>query len=218
MLAPEQASAYADADFADSDNRFVARFVELFGKSLHGEIIDLGCGPGNITLRMSTAYPECLITGIEGAPNMLEIARNRAEQVSGSEGRMQFLQVTLPDRLLAGRGAVAVVSNSLLHHLHDPQVLWRSLMDIGAPGAAVLVADLRRPESSRRAREIVDNYARQASGILRDDYYNSLLAAFEVEEVVGQLENAGLTSLTARTVDDRYLEVSGRLPSRAMSI
>ena len=39
----------------------------------------------------------------------------------------------------------------------------------------------------------------------------SLAAAFTLEEVEGQLREAGLTDLTARELGDRYLEVAGRL-------
>jgi hypothetical protein len=44
----------------------------------------------------------------------------------------------------------------------------------------------------------------------RLDFYNSLRAAFEVEEVEAQLRAAGLDGFTVRAVSDRHLVVTGR--------
>ncbi|HBJ83531.1 MAG TPA: SAM-dependent methyltransferase [Verrucomicrobiales bacterium] len=212
MLDQDQAIAYAEADFSASDDRFVERFKELFGALDSGEIIDLGCGPGNIALRMAAAFPGCMVTGVDGAAAMLDIARARAVAMGGAASRARFVETVLPSAVLPMGRATAVVSNSLLHHLHEPAGLWITLRQVAARNAAVLIVDLRRPETAAGAQQIVDTYARGAPEILRQDFYNSLLAAFEVDEVKGQLEAAGLYGLQVQAVGDRYLEVSGRMP------
>lgn len=212
MLDEDQAIAYAEADFSASDERFVERFKDLFGSLHSGEIIDLGCGPGNIALRMAAAFPGCAITGVDGAAAMLDIARKRAAALSGAASRVRFVEAVLPSSALPMGSATAVVSNSLLHHLHEPSGLWMTLRQVAARNAAVLIVDLRRPETTADAQQIVDTYARDEPEILRQDFYNSLLAAFEVDEVKSQLETAGLIGLKVQAVGDRYLEVSGRMP------
>ncbi len=212
MLDPDQAVAYAEADFLESDAQFVQRFKQLFGASFEGEIIDLGCGPGNIALRMADAFPECAVTGIDGAPLMLEIARSRVQTQSNADSRIRFVEAVLPISDPPAGRAAAVVSNSLLHHLHDPSALWQTIKALAAPNAAVLIVDLRRPEAATIAQRIVDTYAGSEPEILRNDFYNSLLAAFEVNEVKDQLDRAGLADFTVQPVGDRYLEVFGRIP------
>lgn len=212
MLDQAQVVAYAAADFAESDNQFVLRFFELFGSQRAVGIMDLGCGPGNITLLLAAACPDCDIVGVDGSAAMLAIASDRASEAAYNTARVRFVEVILPDKSLADNSVQVVVSNSLLHHLHDPAVLWQAMAQAAAPGAAVLVRDLRRPESKDKAREIVSTYAGDAPEVLQLDFYNSLLAAFEVEEVVSQLSIAGLDGLQVSAVSDRYLEVSGRLP------
>lgn len=212
MLDPEQTIAYAEADFSESDERFVQRFQNLFDTPLEGEILDLGCGPGNIALRMAHAFPGCSVTGVDGASTMLDIARNRALQMSNISLKPQFVQAVLPSADLPTGRAIVVVSNSLLHHLHDPLVLWQTIKQVSAPNAAVLVVDLRRPETIEIAHRIVDTYARGEPEILLKDFYNSLLAAFQENEVKNQLNMAGLTELKVQAVGDRYLEVFGRMP------
>lgn len=212
MLASDQAQAYAEADFSETDDRFVQRFRQLFGRDFAGEIVDLGCGPGNVALRLAQAFPECTVTGVDGSVAMLEIARKRAAALPNAVSRLRFVEAVLPVAALPMRSADAVVSNSLLHHLHDPAVLWRTLGQVTSRPAAVLVADLRRPESEAEARRIVDAYALNEPEVLRRDFYNSLLAAFEIGEVEMQLEKAGLHKFRVQAVGDRHLEVYGRMP------
>jgi SAM-dependent methyltransferase len=109
-------------------------------------------------------------------------------------------------------GYDAVVSNSLLHHLHDPAVFWAAVREAGVPGAGVLVMDLFRPPSQAAAQAIVDQYAANEPEVLRADFFASLCAAFEPDEIRGQLRACGLAGLQVRTVSDRHLLVTGRLP------
>jgi hypothetical protein len=116
----------------------------------------------------------------------------------------------LPCPELTG-GFTAVVSNSLLHHLHDPQVLWQAVRQLAEAGAAIYIRDLRRPPSEAVVDDLVATHAREAPPVLRRDYRHSLQAAFSWQEVAAQLRQAGLDSLTVNPVDDRYLEIVGRL-------
>lgn len=106
-----------------------------------------------------------------------------------------------------------MVSNSLLHHLHDPQVLWRTVRQLAAPGAAVYIKDLRRPADQAALERLVATHAAQAPPVLQHDYRQSLRAAFTAPEVEEQLRQAGLEQLLVRDLDDRYLEIMGRQPA-----
>ena len=101
-------------------------------------------------------------------------------------------------------------SNSLLHHLTDPAVLWNCIRRWTAPGTPVFVMDLMRPESRDRARALVDQYAAGEPDILRHDFLHSLFAAYEVGEVEAQLRAADLAHLQVRPCSDRHLVVRGR--------
>jgi len=108
-----------------------------------------------------------------------------------------------------------VLSNSLLHHLRDPLVLWSAVRRHGAPGAPVFIMDLKRPADSAEAGRLVDAYAAGEPEVLRHDFYRSLLAAFEIEEIRHQLGVAGLADfLSVRAVSDRHVAAWGFLPPR----
>lgn len=211
MDSEAQTLAYAEADFNEANTLFTdtfqRRFPDLPGT---GHMADLGCGPGDIVIRMAHAFPGWQITGIDAGENMLKRAGERLETENLGD-RIRFRLAYLPDPSLAAERLDAVISNSLLHHLPNPNVLWDSIKAIGAKGAAVQVMDLMRPQSASTAQDLVDRYAGDAPEILREDFYNSLLAAYTTTEVSDQLLRAGLDRLKIESASDRHWIVSGIL-------
>jgi SAM-dependent methyltransferase len=207
----EQARAYAGADFSEPNARFVDLFESAFPQIITGAVLDLGCGPGDIALRIARRRPGLEVHGVDGSRPMLEFGEAELRRDPALGGRVRFLHGILPGAVLPRPHYDAVLSNSLLHHLHDPSVLWKAIRDSGGPGAAVLVVDLCRPGSEAAAWELVDTYAAKEPEVLRRDFYNSLRAAFEPDEVREQLAGCGLGGLSVRTVSDRHMAVVGRL-------
>lgn len=212
MDAAEQAQAYAAADFAEPNQRFVECFEQEFPLLRQGTVLDLGCGPGDIVLRLASRHAGLTVHGIDGSAAMLRFGSERLHQAPELGGRVQFIEGILPGATLPLPHYDAVISNSLLHHLHDPAVFWSAVREAGAPGAAVLVMDLFRPASRAAAQAIVDQYAANEPAVLREDFLASLCAAFEPDEIRAQLRASGLDALQVRTVSDRHLLVAGRLP------
>jgi len=208
----EQALAYAQADFSEPN----ALFIKLLGELNPGELsgtraLDLGCGPADIVLRFLKSYPGAECDALDGSPVMLQHARLALDKLPGLSRCCRLVQDVLPSTRIPKSAYDLVLSNSLLHHLHDPLVLWRSVREAAKPGAIVLVMDLMRPPSAMWAESLVAAYAADAPEVLRKDFRNSLFAAFEPREVVAQLEEAGLSGLEVGVVSDRHLAVLGRL-------
>ncbi len=207
-----QALAYASADFSEPNAAFVGHFLAVFTDFSAGHIVDLGCGPGDIAIRLARTNPALQVTGVDGAEAMLARAESARLQADDVSARIHFELGCLPAAPQAS-GFDAVVSNSLLHHLPDPAVLWETAKRAGQPGAPLMVMDLVRPATPEAAQALVDHYAADAPEVLRLDYYNSLLAAFEVGEVREQLAQAGLHEVAVHMTSDRHWLASGRLPA-----
>jgi len=204
---PLQARAYAEADFSAENQGFVDRFREYFPDCTQGHIFDLGCGPGDIPVRLARALPECRITGVDASTPMVQLAEQTIQQ-AGLSDRVRIRCERFQD--LAGvNQADAAMSNSLLHHIPNPLQFWHKLRLIVKPGSPVLVMDLLRPESPEAAQAIVDQYAKDAPDILRRDFYNSLLAAFTEDEIAAQFAQMNLTTLLVDVLDDRHWIVGG---------
>ena len=203
-----QSLAYAKADFSASNQMFVDGFVRECPASL-GTVVDLGCGPGDIDIRLARAAPAIAITAVDGSQPMLAIAE-RAVRAAGVESRVTLLHAVLPNLPLDAHTFDAVLSKDLLHHLPDPRVLWNEIGRLGRRGAAVYVMDLVRPATREGAQVIVDAVAPHEDPILRQDFLNSLCAAFTVAEVADQLREARL-DLQVAQVSDRHMLITGSL-------
>lgn len=210
MNDPEQAKAYAEADFSEANQLFLALFEQNFPGHVPRQVVDLGCGPGEITLAFAGRHSSCRITGIDGAPAMLNIARQRLRHHSALASRVSFhcARLPIPD---PAPSYDTLLSNSLLHHLSDPLTLWQQIRAWGKPGGAVVVMDLKRPPSKEAAKQIVATHAAGAPDVLQRDFYNSLCAAFTEDEVRQQLKHSGLEDFQVHTVSDRHLAVVGQV-------
>lgn len=206
---PVQAQAYGDADFSEPNKLFTDTFKTVIGRAhFSGYIVDLGCGPADIAVRLAYAYRHCHVHGIDGSEPMLRIAMKHVLSASLAD-RITLFQYTLPGIFVPHARYDAVISNSLLHHLADPNSLWNAIQYLAMPGAPILVMDLMRPPNRREVKRLVRTYAADAPAVLARDFERSLLAAYRVDEVVEQLAAAKLDYLNVRVVSDRHFTVSG---------
>jgi 2-polyprenyl-3-methyl-5-hydroxy-6-metoxy-1,4-benzoquinol methylase len=202
-----QVVAYARADFAEENQGFVDRFREYFPDFTEGQILDLGCGPGDIPIRMALALPMCRVIGVDASAPMIRLAEDAVAK-AGLSPRISF-RCERFQNIAGASQADAAISNSLLHHVPNPLQFWNRLRQLVKPGSPVLVTDLLRPDSPEAAQAIVDQYAAGEPDVLRHDFYNSLLAAFTEDEIGAQLAQMNLTRLLIDVPDDRHWVVGG---------
>jgi SAM-dependent methyltransferase len=209
MTEAEQVAAYAGADFEQPHQRFMELLRgHLPGLPSVGTALDIGCGPGDIACRFARAFDAWRVDGIDASAPMLAFARAAAERLGVSD-RVHFHACHLPDGQAPLAAYDLVCSNSLLHHLGDPLVLWRSVRRWSHASSRVFVMDLMRPHSLEDARRLVEEHSSGEPEVLRRDFYNSLLAAYRPEEVREQLVRAGLDHLKLDVVSDRHWLLAG---------
>jgi ubiquinone/menaquinone biosynthesis C-methylase UbiE len=206
MAAETQCLAYARADFEQPNSQFLRLLQERIGTKFQGNILDLGCGPGDITIRVAKAYPQCNVHGIDGSDAMLKYALEALslEPISCQQ-RVQFIQGIIPQVQLPLDRYDLIISNSLLHHIHQPDVFWQAIKKYSAKNTPILVMDLFRPATTAEASKLVETYAVNEPEILQTDFYNSLCAAFEISEIEAQLKQAKLEYLSVTQVSDRHV-------------
>lgn len=210
----EQASAYAMADFACAHARYPRIFAERFpDRPTLALALDLGCGAADVTIRFAKANPGYLFHAVDGSAAMLRYAR-RALTRAGLTNRIELIKGVIPHIHLPCPAYDVIISTSFLHHLHNPETLWSTIMRYGRPGTLVFVADLMRPRSPQEAGRLVEKYSAAEPPVLKRDFFNSLCAAFTPDEVRTQLRRAGLSELHVQVVSDRHLVVFGRIPAR----
>ena len=206
MIDDAQCQAYASADFSRSNQSFVDIVRKLISATAT-KILDLGCGPGDVMIRLARACPSLKITAVDGSPAMIQLAQTAIEEC-GLSMTISAVQGYVPGLPLPVGHFDAVLSKDFLHHLPDPMALWSEIRRLIKPGGFICVMDLRRPNSPQAAQKIVDVVTAEEAEVLKIDFYNSLLAAFTPEEIREQLKAAAL-NLDVTMSGDRHMLIQG---------
>lgn len=214
--APERITdnATAEAILGPLSGRHCASHVDLFVEKFPQapratRAIDLCCGSGEITLGFAEAFPHWEIDGVDRSALDL-VSASRAASRLPEHRRPRFQNLHVPSELERGKYGV-VLSVGSLHHFRRPELFWQAVKKCADSGALVFVTDLLRPASQSDAAGLVQRYEREAPPLLKDDYFNTLLGSFSLEEVESQLVAAELPGLKAERIDDRHQMVWGRV-------
>jgi trans-aconitate 2-methyltransferase len=101
--------------YADERSR---PFFDLLGRVVADRpdlVVDLGCGPGQLTATLASRWPDAEIEGIDSSPEMITSARELLADRAGSKagGRLSFALGDLRD-WNCGRPVDVIVSNAVL--------------------------------------------------------------------------------------------------------
>jgi 2-polyprenyl-3-methyl-5-hydroxy-6-metoxy-1,4-benzoquinol methylase len=193
---PSRALSFANASRENGIRGFLDLYKK-YGNLSKGTIIDLGCGPGTFLFALEEQYPELTITGYDGSEAMIQIGKNIAKN-KNSNIKFQLSQFKDIDVT-----ADCVISTNTLHHLHDPVIFWKCVKRVSS---RIFVMDLVRPSSTSIAKNIVNTLALAENNDFQSDFYNSLLAAFSIEELKDQIKEIDLELVVKG--DSNFLQVA----------
>ncbi len=110
------------------------------------QLVDLGTGPGLLTVDLARRFPASVVTGVDAQPSMLERARQNAEQVPGRI-RIVVRDLAAPPIAEIGPGSVDLaVASMVLHEMEVPTRLIDECARILRPGGTLIVYDwVRQP-------------------------------------------------------------------------
>ena len=199
-----QALAYSNADFSSSNNLFVDHILKDTNSNF-SIVLDLGCGPGDVNIELAKKNPNAKILAVDGSRQMAELAKQKVKN-NGLSDRIEIITDRIPDIKISQKDFDVITSKDLLHHIPDPYDFWYEVERLSTEKTLIYVMDLLRPESEELARQIVENVSKDEAEVLKLDFYNSLLAAFTVDEIKEQLSQTRL-SYQIRKLGERHFMV-----------
>jgi len=147
------------------------------------ELLDIGCGAGNYTLKMLSRLPGLNCTLVDLSSPMLERARQRIAEVA--KGQVNTIQgdirvVDLPDEKFD-----IILAGAVLHHLRDDsdwESVFAKLFSILKKGGCLMISDLIRHETDALNTYFIEKYAEYLTGIGGASYADAVQQYIDKED------------------------------------
>jgi trans-aconitate 2-methyltransferase len=118
--------------FADERGRPFVELVARIGADRPRTVVDLGCGPGNLTALLADRWPDADVTGLDSSPEMIAKARETDDRVSFDVADLRDWTPVPPGS--TNGGVDVLVSNATLQWVPDHLDLLPRLVGSVAPG------------------------------------------------------------------------------------
>ncbi|MCZ7385536.1 MAG: methyltransferase domain-containing protein [Candidatus Methanoperedens sp.] len=110
-------------------------------------VLDIGCGTATLTILIKKTYPGAEVTGLDGDPKILGIAREKVKKAGfdiALDPGMSF-ELPYPDSTFD-----RVVSSLVFHHLtrEDKARTFKEIFRVLSPGGELHVADFGKPHNA----------------------------------------------------------------------
>jgi ubiquinone/menaquinone biosynthesis C-methylase UbiE len=218
ILEPEVMDTESEAlDYNSMDHSTVNRlFVDdLLTEAASGDLathqpwqlFDAGTGTALIPLELLSRSLPVSITASDLAEQMLIVAKANV----AASGHDDAIRLVLSDckQLPDGDSAYDIVmSNSIVHHIPEPQSVLKELWRILKPGGLLFVRDLMRPNDLATLDDLVRTYAGEANAHQQQMFRDSLHAALTLAEVKTLLTQVGIPNEAVRATSDRHWTIS----------
>ena len=222
MEEKEQVISYDEADFSEGevnlinqiDHYLLRKNISLGEKDL---IVDLGCGPGNISEKLAIKWPNTEVIGIDGSKEMILRAEYN-KNISNNQKKLKNLLYICSDikdiksdNFLFNKEISLLVSNSLIHHITYIEDFFNTIKSLSSNSTVNFHKDLKRPLDEKSALELKAQCSKIYNETLTNDYYASLKASYTFKELKKFTLENNLSSLEVFEDGDKYLIVYGNV-------
>lgn len=196
-----EATVYDEMDHSIVNRAFVNDWLAF--QTPTGDVLDLGTGTALIPIEACRRGLDLRVTAVDMSPSMLEMGKIRVE-LAGLTGQIRLDRIDAKQMPYPDGQFQWVISNSLIHHLDEPDRVIREAVRVTHPEGGLFFRDLVRPDSQEQLDQLVTQYAGHDSPIARELLANSLHAALRLEEVRQLVEQLGFDPQSVQITSDRH--------------
>ena len=222
MIKKSQVQAYCAADFSLGENnliKFISNYLKInnINLSKNDLIVDLGCGPGNISEKLSERWPDVNVLGVDGSQEMIKEAESRLfkNKIVNKYRNLNYLCSDIrkisSQEIFSRKKITLLVSNSLIHHINHIDNFFKFIVNLSNKETINFHKDLIRPKDQETALKLRDKCSQKFSSILTNDYYASLKASYRKNEVQKKILELNLNSMNVIEETKEYLIVYGKV-------
>ena len=218
MNTKNQVESYSEADFSKGEIKFI-RLIKNYLKKNNIQltrndlIVDLGCGPGNISEKLSKEWPNTSVLGIDGSKEMIHKANIRKNLQEKPLNNLNYLCEDIKNIKLVDisdkKHINLLVSNSLIHHITHINEFFECILSLSSENTLNFHKDFIRPINEKYALELKAECASKYNETLTNDYYASLQASYRADELRNHIADKNLVHLDVLEEDNKYLIVYG---------
>jgi tRNA (cmo5U34)-methyltransferase len=150
----------------------------------HAEnLLDVGCGAGNYTLKMLSKLPNLNCTLVDLSKPMLDKAYERVSKAT--DKMVTLLQGDLREIELQNNHYDIILAGAVLHHLRDDadwEFVFKKLFAALKPGGCLMISDLIQQDSPAINDYIWEKYGEYLEGIGGAEYRQKVLDYVEKED------------------------------------
>jgi len=222
MEKKEQVISYDEADFLEGEVNLINQINHyLLGRDISFDdkdlIVDLGCGPGNISEKLAIKWPNTEVIGIDGSKEMILRAEYN-KKISTNQKKLKNLGYICSDikdiksdNFLFEKEISLLVSNSLIHHITYLEDFFNTIKSLSSNITVNFHKDLKRPLDEKSALELKVQCSKKYNETLTNDYYASLRASYTFKELKNFILENDLSSLDVFEEGENYLIVYGNV-------
>ena len=222
MEQKEQVIFYDKADFSEGEDNLIKQInyyllkknISLSEKDL---IVDLGCGPGNISEKLSIKWPNTEVVGVDGSKEMIIKAESNKKMHSNREivKNLRYICADIKNielKTISSKKEISLlVSNSLIHHITYLDDFFKTIIKLSSHQTLNFHKDLKRPLDEKVALDLKKKCSEKYNNILTNDYYASLRASYNYKELKDFTLKNNLFALEVFEDGDQYLIVYGKV-------
>ena len=209
MDSPAEAMAYDAMDHAEVNRRFVDDFLAAGGATGRAasssglSILDLGTGTAQIPIELCRRDRQFAVVAVDAAGSMLELAHGNVAN-AGLAAQIHLEQADAKHLPFADGQFAAVMSNSIVHHIPEPQGVLAEAVRVIAQDGLIFVRDLMRPADAAQLKALVAQYAAGANSHQKGLFAASLHAALTLDEVQNLVAALGYPKNSVSATSDRH--------------